>query len=312
MANIRCSSKRVSAVQKLVGVMVMRTNEQQAQQAFPPQHQDRQPGLETLMNPRPVYEDAQKPGSGRLSNKVAIITGGDSGIGRAVAVAFAKEGADLVLAYLNEHDDANETKAKIEQLGRRCSLLAGDIGDENFCAQVISTTIQEFGQIDVLVNNAAEQHPQNSLIDLSSNQLEQTFRTNVFSYFFLTKAALPYLRSGSSIINTTSVTAYEGHDLLIDYSASKGAIVSFTRSLSESLVKLGIRVNGVAPGPVWTPLIPASFNPEHVATFGTNTPMARAGQPVEIAPAYVFLASGDSSYMSGQILHVNGGKIING
>ena len=282
------------------------------QPTFPAQHQDQQPGLESLMNPKPVAEDAAYLGSAKLKGKVAIISGGDSGIGRAVGIAYAKEGADVVIAYLNEHDDAIETKVRVEQLGCRCLVLAGDVGDEVFCQEVINQTIQAFGKIDILVNNAGEQHPQNSLLDVTTTQLERTFRTNIFSCFFLTKAALPHLKSGSVIINTSSITAYEGHDQLIDYSATKGAVVSFNRSLSESLCKLGIRVNGVAPGPIWTPLIPASFQADHVATFGSTTPMKRAGQPKELAPAYVFLASEDSSYMSGQMLHINGGTIING
>ena len=282
------------------------------QPSFPAQHQDQQPGLESLMNPKPIAEDAAYLGSAKLKGKVAIISGGDSGIGRAVGIAYAKEGADVVIAYLNEHDDAIETKVRVEQLGCRCLVLAGDVGDEVFCQEVINQTIQAFGKIDILVNNAGEQHPQNSLLDVTTTQLERTFRTNIFSYFFLTKAALPHLKSGSVIINTSSITAYEGHDQLIDYSATKGAVVSFTRSLSESLCKLGIRVNGVAPGPIWTPLIPASFQADHVATFGSTTPMKRAGQPKELAPAYVFLASEDSSYMSGQMLHINGGTIISG
>lgn len=283
-----------------------------SQPTFPAQHQEQQPGLESLMNPKPVAEDAAYLGSAKLKGKVAIITGGDSGIGRAVAIAYAKEGADVVIAHLNEHDDANETKARIEKLGRRCLVVAGDIGDEVFCQEIINQTIQAFGKIDILVNNAGEQHPQNSLLDVTTAQLERTFRTNIISYFFLTKATLPHLKSGSVIINTASITAYQGHDQLIDYSATKGAVVSFTRSLSESLCKLGIRVNGVAPGPIWTPLIPSSFQADHVATFGSTTPMKRAGQPKELAPAYVFLASEDSSYMSGQILHINGGTIVNG
>ena len=282
------------------------------QPTFPAQHQDQQPGLESLMNPKPVAEDAAYLGGAKLKGKVAIISGGDSGIGRAVGIAYAKEGADVVIAYLNEHDDAIETKVRVEQLGCRCLVLAGDVGDEVFCQEVINQTIQAFGKIDILVNNAGEQHPQNSLLDVTTTQLERTFRTNIFSCFFLTKAALPHLKSGSVIINTSSITAYEGHDQLIDYSATKGAVVSFTRSLSESLCKLGIRVNGVAPGPIWTPLIPASFQADQVATFGSTTPMKRAGQPKELAPAYVFLASEDSSYMSGQMLHINGGTIISG
>lgn len=278
---------------------------------FPAQHQDQQPGLEFLMNPLPNAEDASYVGNNKLSGKVAIISGGDSGIGRAVSIAYAKEGADVVITYLEEHDDAQATKGRVEELGHRCIVLAGDIGDEDFCRQVVDQTIQTFGKLDILVNNAAEQHPQNGLLDITSEQLERTFRTNIFGYFYLTKAALPHFKSGSVIINTASITAYEGHDQLIDYAASKGAIVSFNRSLSESLCKLGIRVNGVAPGPIWTPLIPSSFQADHVATFGSTTPMQRAGQPKELAPAYVFLASQDSSYMSGQMLHINGGTIIN-
>ena len=283
-----------------------------AQPSFPAQHQDQQPGLESQMNPLPVAEDAAYLGNLKLNGKVAIVTGGDSGIGRAVSIAYAKEGADVIIVYLNEHDDALQTKARVEQLGRRCLIVAGDIGDESFCQEVVKKTLQVFGRIDILVNNAGEQHPQNSLLDITQDQLERTFRTNIFGQFYLTKATLPHLKSGSTIINTTSITAYEGHNQLIDYSASKGAVVSFTRSLSESLSKLGIRVNGVAPGPIWTPLIPASFQADQVETFGSTTPMKRAGQPKELAPSYVFLASEDSSYMSGQILHINGGTIING
>lgn len=281
------------------------------QSTFPPQHQDQQPGLESLMNPLPLPEDPAYAGSAKLKGKVAIISGGDSGIGRAVSLAFAKEGADVAIIYVNEAEDAQTTKARIEQLGQRCLLLSGDVGSEAFCQDVVNKTRNAFGKIDILINNAGEQHPQNSLLDITSEQFERTFRTNIFGCFYLTKAALPHLKSGSAIINTTSITAYEGHDQLIDYSASKGAIVSFTRSLSESLCKSGIRVNGVAPGPIWTPLIPSTFQADQVATFGSTTPMQRAGQPKELAPAYVFLASGDSSYMSGQILHINGGTIIN-
>ncbi|MBC2723685.1 SDR family oxidoreductase [Desulfosporosinus sp.] len=278
---------------------------------FPAQHQDQQPGLESIMNPKPITEDIGSIGSSKLSGKVAIVTGGDSGIGRAVSIAYAKEGADLVIVYLNEHGDANDTKVTIERLGQRCIIMAGDIGEETFCQQVVHQTLQVFGKLDILVNNAGEQHPQNSLLDITSAQLERTFRTNIFGCFYLTKAALPHLKSGNTIINTASITAYEGHDQLIDYSSSKGAVVAFTRSMSESLCKSGIRVNGVAPGPIWTPLIPASFQAEQVSTFGSTTPMQRAGQPKELSAAYVFLASEDSSYMSGQMLHINGGKIIN-
>jgi NAD(P)-dependent dehydrogenase (short-subunit alcohol dehydrogenase family) len=251
-------------------------------------------------------------GNGKLKDKVAIITGGDSGIGRAVAIYYAKEGADVVVVYLNEHEDAKETQKQVEQEGRKCHLLSGDIGEEAFCKQIVDETMANFNKIDILVNNAAEQHPQESIEDITAEQLEKTFRTNIFSFFYLTKAALPFLGNGSSIINTASVTAYAGNELLVDYSATKGAIVAFTRSLALQLVGKGIRVNGVAPGPIWTPLIPSTFSSQKVASFGANTPMKRPGQPEEVAPSYVFLASDDASYMSGQMLHVNGGKIVNG
>jgi NAD(P)-dependent dehydrogenase (short-subunit alcohol dehydrogenase family) len=286
--------------------------ENQSQEQQPPQHQDRQPGLESEMTPRPQAEDPTYQGSGKLRDKIALITGGDSGIGRAVAIAFAKEGADVAIAYLNEHDDAKETKQKVEQEGRRCVAIAGDIGDESFCQQAVQQTVDELGKLDILVNNAAEQHPQDSIEKISAEQLERTFRTNIFSMFYLTKAVLPHLQAGSAIINTTSVTAYKGSPQLLDYSSTKGAIVAFTRSLSQSLIEKGIRVNGVAPGPIWTPLIPATFPEEKVESFGAQVPMQRAGQPEEIAPSYVFLASDDASYMAGQILHPNGGTVVNG
>ena len=282
------------------------------QTTLPPQHQTRQPGLQSEMNPQPVTIKDTYRGSGRLENKVAIISGGDSGIGRAVAVHFAKEGADVAIVYLNEHKDAEETKRLVEQEGRRCLAIAGDIGDEAFCKEAVKQTVETFGKLDIVVNNAAEQHPQPNLLNITAAQLEKTFRTNVFGYFFLTKAALPHLKNGSTIINTASVTAYEGNEQLIDYSATKGAIVAFTRALAKALVGQGIRVNGVAPGPIWTPLIPSTFKSEQVATFGANTPMKRPGQPSEVAPCYVFLASDESSYMIGQILHVDGGKFISG
>lgn len=278
----------------------------------PPQHQPHQPGIESEMTPRPKFNNEEYRGSGKLRDKVAIITGGDSGIGRAVAIAFAKEGADVAIVYLDEHDDAQATQQLVQEQGRRCLTIAGDLGSEAFCQQVVQRTIDEFGKLDVLVNNAAQQYPQQSIEDITEEQLVRTFRTNIFSMFFLTKAALKHLKEGSAIINTTSVTAYQGNEQLLDYSSTKGAIVAFTRSLSESLVEKGIRVNGVAPGPIWTPLIPATFPPEKVATFGQQVPMKRAGQPEEVAPSYVFLASQDSSYFSGQILHPNGGKIVNG
>jgi len=263
------------------------------------------------MTPKPKSDDTKYQGSGKLRNKVALITGGDSGIGRAVAIFFAKEGADVAIAYLNEHDDAKETKKLVEQEGRKCITLAGDIGDEEFCQAAVQKTVDELGKLDILVNNAAEQHPQESIEDITAEQLERTFRTNIFSMFYLSKAALKHLKEGSTIINTTSVTAYKGNQQLLDYSSTKGAIVAFTRSLSQSLVEKKIRVNGVAPGPIWTPLIPATFPEDKVASFGKQVPMQRAGQPEEIAPCYVFLASDDSSYMSGQILHPNGGEVVN-
>jgi len=279
---------------------------------LPPQHQNEQPGIQTKMNPQPVSEDPSYRGSGKLKDKVALISGGDSGIGRAVAIYFAKEGADVAIIYLSENEDAVETKRQVEQEGRQCLLLCGDIGDENFCNEAVKETIAHFGKLDILVNNAAEQHPQKSLSDITSEQLEKTFRTNVFGYFYLTKAALPHLKEGSSIINTSSITAYEGNEQLLDYSATKGAIVTFTRSLAKSLVQKGIRVNGVAPGPIWTPLIPSTFSENQVASFGANTPMKRPGQPEEVAPSYVFLASDYSSYITGQMIHVNGGTVVNG
>lgn len=278
----------------------------------PPQHQDQRPGRESEMTPRPKADDPQYRGSGKLQGKVALITGGDSGIGRAVAIAFAKEGADVALMYLNEHDDAKETKQLVEEQGRRAALIAGDIGDEAFCQQAVQQTVDEFGKLDILVNNAAEQHPQQSIEDISAQQLERTFRTNIFGMFFMTKAAMKHLNEGSAIVNTTSVTAYKGNPQLIDYSSTKGAIVAFTRSLSQSLVQKGIRVNAVAPGPIWTPLIPSTFPEDKVANFGKQVPMERAGQPEELAPSYVFLASDDASYMSGQVLHPNGGEVVNG
>ncbi|KYG57412.1 SDR family oxidoreductase [Planococcus maritimus] len=273
----------------------------------PAQHQERQPGFENKMEPHPDFQGNLAGASHRLPGKTALITGGDSGIGRAIAIAFAKEGADVAISYLDEHEDAEETKQLVEKEGRNCLLIAGDIGDEAFCQQAISKVIEAFGKLDVLVNNAAEQHVQKSLRDITAEQLEKTFRTNVFSMFHLTKAALDHLKPGASIINTTSITAFRGEPSLIDYSSTKGAILAFTRALSGSLAKEGIRVNGVAPGPIWTPLIPASFPEEDVEGFGSNTPLGRPGQPDELAPGYVYLASDDSSYVTGQVLHINGG-----
>jgi NAD(P)-dependent dehydrogenase (short-subunit alcohol dehydrogenase family) len=278
--------------------------------AFPPQHQEQHPGLEYVMNPRPIYENSAYIGSGKLQNRVAIITGGDSGIGRATAIAFAKEGADVVIPYLYEDRDAEETKVRIEQLGRQCLALCTDLRSKANCASVVEQTIAAFGRLDVLVNNAAVQFPQNELTDITEEQLELTFRTNIFSFFFMTQAALPHLKEGSSVINTASITAYRGEKTLIDYASTKGAIVAFTRSLALNIVKKGIRVNAVAPGPVWTPLIPSSFPADRVATFGTDVPMGRAAQPFELAPTYVYLASDDSRYATGQTLHVNGGDYV--
>jgi NAD(P)-dependent dehydrogenase (short-subunit alcohol dehydrogenase family) len=285
---------------------------QNQERTMPPQHQERQPGIESEMTPRPKAADREYRGSGKLQGKVALITGGDSGIGRAVAIAFAREGADVAIVYLDEHSDAQETRRLVEEEGRRCLTIAGDIGEEAFCQEAVGRTVDEFGHLDILVNHAGEQFVQQSLTDISAEQLEHTFRTNVFSFFYMTKAALPHLKAGSAIVNTTSVNAYRGNPVLIDYSASKGAVLAFTRSLSQALVKQGIRVNGVAPGPIWTPLIPATFPADRVETFGKSSAMGRPGQPEEVAPCYVFLASDDASYMSGQVLHPNGGDVVNG
>ncbi|KMK76911.1 SDR family oxidoreductase [Alkalihalobacillus pseudalcaliphilus] len=278
----------------------------------PPQAQSKQPGIEKQMEPKPIYDNPSYKGSGKLTNKVALITGGDSGIGRAAALAFAKEGASVFIVYLDEHHDANETKQAIEKIGGQCEILSGDVGNETFCKQAVEDAVNRFGKLDILVNNAAEQHYQTKIEQISSEQLHRTFQTNFFAYFYFIQAAMPHLKKGSSIINTASITAYKGNPVLMDYASTKGAIVSLTRSLSESIVSTGIRVNAVAPGPIWTPLIPASFPENDVAKFGTDTPMGRPGQPAELAPAYVYLASEDSSYMSGQVLHINGGTIING
>ncbi|MFE5317640.1 SDR family oxidoreductase [Paenibacillus sp. NPDC056579] len=277
---------------------------------FPPQHQDRQPGFEYVMNPRPISDNPSYTGSGRLRNKIAIITGGDSGIGRAVAIAFAKEGADLAIAYLDEHQDAAETRQMINSLGRHCVLIPVDLRAEEGCRLVVDTAIRTYGRLDILVNNHGVQFHQHSIMDITREQLLNTFHTNIISFFDMTKAALPHLRPGSSIINTTSDTAFSGARFMIDYTATKGAIVSFTRSLSLSLADQGIRVNAVAPGPTWTPLIPSAFTAEQVTTFGTEVPLGRPGQPFELAPAYVLLASDDASYISGQVVFVNGGSIV--
>ncbi|AFM33231.1 MULTISPECIES: SDR family oxidoreductase [Stutzerimonas stutzeri subgroup] len=280
-------------------------------QTLPPQEQP-EPGKEGLMNPRPEYRGKDYKAAGKLEGKVAIITGGDSGIGRSVAVLYAREGADVAILYLDQHQDAEETRTVVEQYGRRCLTFAGDVADREVCRKVIDETLAAFGKLDILVNNAAEQHPQEKLEDISEEQWEKTFRTNIFGMFQMTKAALPHLGKGASIINTTSVTAYKGSPQLLDYSATKGAITAFTRSLSMNLAERGIRVNGVAPGPIWTPLIPSTFDADEVAEFGSNTPMKRPGQPDEVAPAYVYLASSDAAYVSGQVIHVNGGTVVNG
>lgn len=282
-----------------------------ATKQIPPQTQKKQPGLESKMVPQPEFQPENQK-EGKLKDKVAVITGGDSGIGRAVAVAFAEEGADVVIVYLDENEDAKKTAEEINEKGRTALLLAGDVSKENFCQKVIQKTIDKFGRIDILVNNAAVQYETDSPIDITKEQLLKTFGTNVFSAFYLSIAAIPHMKKGACIINSTSVTAYRGSDHLIDYSSTKGALVSFTRSMSAALTEKGIRVNAVAPGPIWTPLIPASFDAKQVAKFGKDTPMKRPGQPNEVSPCYVFLASEDSSYMTGQVLHPNGGEIING
>jgi len=277
---------------------------------IPPQAQDQQPGIEKEMTPRPIY-DNDEPGSGKLKDKVAIITGGDSGIGRAVAIFFAKEGADVVISYYNEHEDAKETSAAVKKYGKDALLVATDISIEENCKKIIDQTIDKFGKIDILVNNAAVQFQQENIEDISAEQLDRTFRVNIYSHFFLCKHAMPHLKEGSAIINTASITAYRGNETLMDYASTKGAIVAFTRSLSQSVVDKGIRVNAVAPGPVWTPLIPASFDKKKVAEFGKDSPMGRPAQPAEIAPCYVFLASTDAAFMTGQVMHPNGGSVVN-
>ncbi len=277
---------------------------------FPPQHQADHPGSQQQMTPAPVVDNPNYKGSGKMAGRAAIVTGGDSGIGQAVCIAFAKEGADVAVLYLNEDRDAQETQKLVESLGRHCLLVPCDLKSEQSAQEAVDKVMRAFHRIDVLVNNAAVQYPQNSLEDISVQQLGITFGTNVLGYFHMAKACLKHMKPGSQIINTASVAAYEGSKTLIDYSATKGAIVSFTKSLSLSLSGRGVRVNAVAPGPVWTPLIPASFSPQEVEQFGKDTPMGRAAQPFELAPTYVYLACDDSAYVSGQVLHVNGGKIM--
>jgi NAD(P)-dependent dehydrogenase (short-subunit alcohol dehydrogenase family) len=290
----------------------MGTGTKQQEQTMPAQHQSRRPGRQDEMTPQPQSQGSHYKPAGKLDGKAALITGGDSGIGRAVAILFAKEGADIAFVYLNEEKDAAESCRLVEAEGRKCLAIKGDVGSEQFCKSAVQKAIDELGHLDILVNNAAEQHPQDSIENITEQQLERTFRTNIFGYFFMAKAALPHLKEGSAIINTTSVTAYEGSPKLLDYSSTKGAILAFTRALSQSLIEKGIRVNGVAPGPIWTPLIPSTFPPDRVANFGKDTPMKRPGQPEEVAACFVFLASDDSSYMAGQILHPNGGEVVNG
>jgi NAD(P)-dependent dehydrogenase (short-subunit alcohol dehydrogenase family) len=267
---------------------------------------------ERKMRPQPEDVKPDYRAAGKLKGKVALVTGGGSGIGRAVCIAFAKEGADIAFIYLDAHEDAKQTRAMIEAEGRRCYVVAGDAGDDTFCRQAVQQTVSELGRLDVLANVAGEQHPQQKFEDISDEQLQKTFRTNIFAMFSLVKAALPHLKPGSAIVNTASVTAYQGSPELVDYSATKGAIVAFTRSLSEMLMERGIRINGVAPGPIWTPLIVSTFPEDKVASFGQDTPMKRAGQPSEVAPCFVFLASDDASYMTGQFLHPNGSSVVNG
>ena len=270
------------------------------------------PGKESKMNPEPIYDNPEKKGTGRLRSKTAIITGGDSGIGRAISVAYAKEGCNVVIVYNIADDDANETKKVVEPYGEKALLIKGDIGDSSFCNEAVEKTLKEFKGIDILVNNAAEQHMQKSIEDITDEQLLQTFKTNIFSMFYLTRAALPHMKEGNAIINTSSITAFKGNKNLLDYSATKGSVSAFTRSLSENLADRKIRVNQVAPGPIWTPLIVSTLDKSAIKNFGKDTPLKRPGQPVELAEAYVYLASSDSSYMTGQTIHINGGSIING
>lgn len=281
--------------------------------SFPPQSQDTQPGKQAPMDPQPQVEAPWYKGSGKLQDKVVFITGGDSGIGQAVAILCAREGAHIAIAYLEETEDAQKTKTLVEKEGKKCLLLRTDVKEKALCEEAVAETVKEFGRLNCLINNAALQFEQTEVEAISNDQLRTTFETNIFSYFYCVQAALPHLKKqkGSTIINTTSVTAYRGSSHLLDYSSTKGAIVTFTRSLSANLASTGIRVNGVAPGPVWTPLIVSSFPPDQVKKFGQDVPLGRAGQPEEIAPAFVFLASQDSSYMTGQVLHVNGGEIVN-
>lgn len=274
--------------------------------------QEKQPGIEEEMEPQPEYIKADYKAAGKLEGKVALITGGDSGIGRAVSVHYAKEGADIAIVYFNEDEDAQKTKELVEAEGRRCLLLRGDVKDHGFCTDAVNRTVEELGGLNILVNNAAVQFPEKEIESITDEHLDETFRTNIFAYFYFAKEAMKHLQEGDCIINSTSVTAYRSSPNLIDYSSTKGAITSFTRSLATNLAKKKIRVNAVAPGPVWTPLIVSTFDKEKIRSFGQNTAMTRAGQPSELGPAYVFLASDDASYITGQVIHVNGGEVVNG
>ena len=285
---------------------------EQAEAVQPMIHEDALPGDESDLDPKPDWSP-RYPGSGRMAGKVAIVTGADSGIGRAVAALFAREGADISIVYLCEHDDAAETKRIVEAEGRRAITIAGDLGEKAHCERVVAETVEALGKLDVLINNAGEQHPDKDIRDITEAQLKRTFQSNIYSMFFLVQAALPHLRRGATIVNCTSITMYQGAPELLDYSSTKGAITAFTRSLSQNLVGQGIRVNGVAPGPIWTPLNPSGgASPESMESFGESTPMKRPGQPNEVAPAFLFLACEDSSYMAGQVLHPNGGTVVNG
>ncbi|HTF81218.1 MAG TPA: SDR family oxidoreductase [Cytophagales bacterium] len=280
--------------------------------SFPPEQLERQPGSEAEMQVKPEIIRDDYKGSDKLKGKKALITGGDSGIGRSVAIHFAREGADISIVYLNEHTDAQQTKEMVEREGRKCILIPGDIGDQKFCKEAVQETVKQLGGLNILVNNAAEQHVREDIAEITADQLERTFKTNIFSLFYLSQEALKHMKEGDSVINTASVTAYRGNQVLLDYSSTKGAIVSFTRSLSQNIAKEGIRVNAVAPGPIWTPLIPATFPPDKVSKFGQQVPLGRAGQPSEVGPCYVFLASKDGSYITGQVVHPNGGEMVGG